>query len=169
MKFGDRAFRSKYPFLNPVVIIAFLIGVLQLFISHLTPDENKFWKTLTHEIGFALLVAVTIWLTFEFFSHAESEAIWEERIEKMSKNVFFGVFRRNFPPEFPKEANALVLASNFIRSGLHITYNIADESFIDRTGRTQSFVKLNAVLRCKVRNVGDNELSSRLQLDCLTR
>ena len=57
-QFGPLVFRSKYPFLNPVVIIAFLIGVLQLFISHLTPDENKFWKTLTHEIGFALLVAV---------------------------------------------------------------------------------------------------------------
>jgi hypothetical protein len=110
---------------------------------------------LSHEVGFALLVAATIWTTFDWFSQAETDDQWTERIEKISKNVFFGVFKRNFPEEFIREANVLVLEQQFIRTGLHITYTISDESFANRQGVAQDFVKLNAIARFKVRNVAN--------------
>jgi hypothetical protein len=71
------------------------------------------------------------------------------------KNVFFGVFQRNFPPELVRQANTLLLDQVFIRFGLNITYTIADGTYISRTGQQQKFVRLMAVARYKVKNVGN--------------
>ena len=47
--------------LNRNAMIAALLGAVLLMVSYFGVPENSFWHNLTHEIGFALLVAVTIW------------------------------------------------------------------------------------------------------------
>jgi hypothetical protein len=147
--------RGSMSIFNSNAIIALLAGALLLAISYFVVPENSFLRDLSHEIGFALLVAVTIWITFEFFNQVESDDQWNARIEVIAKNVFFGVFKRNFPPDFIKEANILVLEHQFIRSGMHLTYSLADQTYQDRSGRTREFVKVSAVARCKVKNIGN--------------
>ncbi|HEX3431159.1 MAG TPA: hypothetical protein VHT03_09750 [Rhizomicrobium sp.] len=141
--------------LSANLIIAILIGVILLMTSYAYFPKEGFWHSLTHELGFALVVASTIWIAFEFFSHAETEEHWNERIEKISKNVFFGVYKRNLPELFVREANVLVIDQQFIRSGLAVTYTISDSSYVSRTGETVSFVKMTAIARYKIKNVSD--------------
>jgi hypothetical protein len=137
--------------------IALLLGLLLLSVSYWGVSDYVFWRDLTHEIGFALVVAVTIWSTYEFFTQSETEDQWNNRIETITRNVFFGVFKRNFPTDFIKEANVLVLDQVFIREDLHVSYTISDGQYADRTGAAQTFVKLNAVARYKVSNVGNKK------------
>jgi hypothetical protein len=147
--------KKHFPFFNKNAVIAAILGVLLLVISYFGVPDKPFWHDFSHEIGFALVVAVTIWVTFEFFNQVETDEHWNERIEVIAKNVFFGVFKRNFPPEFIKEANILVLEHQFIRSGMHLTYSLIDKTFKDRNGVTKDFVKLSAVARCKMKNIGN--------------
>jgi hypothetical protein len=136
-------------------VVALLLGLLLLAVSYWGAQGYPFLRDATHEIGFALIVAVTIWTTYEFFTQAETEDQWNNRIETITRNVFFGVFKRNFPSDFIKEANVLVLDQTFMREDLHVIYTISDANYTDRSGRQRTFVKLNAVARYKVFNVGN--------------
>jgi hypothetical protein len=89
----------------------------------------------------------------EYVSQSETEEHWINRIEKISKNVFLGVFRRNLPEKFIEEATLLVLNHTFIRSDMHITYTLIDEQFTNRSGELQKFVRLNAIARSKIKNI----------------
>jgi hypothetical protein len=145
--------------LNPQAIIALSIAIALLTFSHMATKEFVHYRSIAHEVGFALLVAVIIWGSFELFEQAKSDEEWNQRIEKIARNVFFGVFKRNFPEEFIKEANILVLDHAFIRSGLNVTYTIVDDAYTDRAGQSQRFVKLYAIARYKVKNVGNTKAS----------
>jgi hypothetical protein len=142
---------------NANAIIAFLLSIVLLTFSHWAPKEYDTYRSVAHEIGFALLVAVTIWAAFELFEQAKTDDEWQDRIEKIARNVFFGVFKRNFPEDFIKEANILVLDHTFIRSGLNVTYTISDSSYVDRAGQRQAFVMLYSFARYKVKNVGNTK------------
>jgi hypothetical protein len=158
--------RRRIPFANINTVIALLLAFLLLASSYwaLDEDAHPFWHDLTHEIGFALIVAITIWGTYEFFTQAESEEQWNERIENITRNVFLGVLKRNFPSAFIAEANLLVLEHTFIRSDLHVTYTMSDGVYKDRAGKDQTFVKLNAVARFKVKNVGNKKETLPIQI-----
>lgn len=134
---------------------ALAVAVALLVISFYAVDHETFMGFLVREFGLALLVAVFIWVIFEVFVHEQNDEVWAQRAELIAKNVFFGVFKRNFPSDFIREANILVLDHTFIRSGLNVTYTISDECFTGRAGDTQDFVKLRALARFKVRNVGN--------------
>ena len=112
-------------------------------VAHLDDLEGTFWRDLFHEIGFALIVAVVIWTIFEFFTRAEHEKRWAQHTQDIAKGVFFGVFRRNFPDEYIKEAHNLVLDHRFIRFGLNVTYTLVDDTFTNRAGNPQKFVRLH--------------------------
>lgn len=143
--------------LNTNALIAVLLGFILLTWSYLGLVAYPILQAASHEIGFALLVAVTIWGAFELFEQAKTDDEWNARIEKIARNVFFGVFKRNFPEEFIKEANILVLDHTFIRSGLNVTYTMSDSTYVDRIGQQQPFVTLHAIARHKVKNVGNTK------------
>jgi len=147
---------GRVRFFNQNALIAGLLGVLLLVVSYWVCPPDSFWRDITHEIGFALLVAVIIWTTFEFFSRAESEDRWNKRIEQIALAVFNGVFKRNFPEAYIREANALVLDHTFIRSSMNVTYTIEDATYQSRAGAPQRFVKLYALARHSVKNVGNS-------------
>jgi hypothetical protein len=73
----------------------------------------------------------------------------------IARNVFFGVFRRNFPAEFIAEANILVLEHSFIRTGTNVTYILRDYLYKDRYGKDRTFVNVLATLRFKLRNIAN--------------
>jgi hypothetical protein len=137
-------------FLNANAIIALAVAVALLTFSHWASHDYAPYRSLAREIGFALLVAVTIWGAFELFEQAKTDDEWNERIEKIARNVFFGVFKRNFPEEFIKEANILVLDHTFIRSGLNVTYTISDGSYT-AIGRAPRLLKAqsDSLFRCR--------------------
>jgi hypothetical protein len=155
MTFLDEEKGGKVPFINQNAVIASLLGVLLLVVSYWVCEKDSFWRDTTHEIGFALLVAVVIWTTFEFFSRADTEDRWNKRIEQTARAVFFGVFKRNFPDEYIQEANALVLDHTFIRSGMSVTYTLEDGTYESRYKTIRKYVKLYAVARHEVKNVGN--------------
>lgn len=88
----------------------------------------------------------------------QSDTQWNERIERISKNVFFGVYKRNLPDGFIREANTLVIDQKFVRSSLYFTYTIADANYKSRDDIPidMPFVKLSAVARYKIKNVSDS-------------
>jgi hypothetical protein len=143
--------------ITPRLAIAFLASLVLLIGPHIYPlSEHPDIGNVVHEIGFALLVAIFVWGVFEFFSHAETEDHWNDRIEKITKNVFFGVFRRNFPEGLIREATILLLDHTFLRKGLDVTYTLMDGSYNDREGRQQTFVKLSAITRFKIVNISNS-------------
>lgn len=128
-------------------IVALLLGLLLLAVSYWRVVEYPFWRDLTHEVGFALIVAVTIWSTYEFFTQSETEEQCNKRIETITRNVFFGVSKRNFPSDFIKEANVLVLDQTFMREDLHVSYTISDGEYRDRAGTCRTLSGLMPVAR----------------------
>lgn len=165
MGFREQEFHRPRPALvTSNLIIAIIIAFLLILLSSTVLHDIPIIKDLFHETGFALLVAVTIWGTFEFFKHEESEEQWNARIEKIARNVFLGVFRRNFPPEFIKEANLLVLDHSFIRKGLHLTYTLQDDTYTDRAGHPQRYIRFTAIARFTIQNISDKRTSFPVQI-----
>jgi len=157
---------SAMSFLNLRTVGTFVIGIAFLVIANSdiliatdpqhVDQQKTLLRALLHEVGFALLVALIIWIMFEYFSHAASEEKWNDRIEKVAKNVFFGVFKRNFPPELIHEANRLLLEQNFIRGACHFSYTLRDDKFTKDDGSEGQFVRLEAVVRFRVRNISSS-------------
>jgi hypothetical protein len=145
-------------------VVAFLLGCILLLISYHLTVEQEFWKDSTHEIGFALIVAVCIWGVFEFFAQSQREEQWIRRIEAMSKNVFMGVFRRNLPEKMIKEATLLLLEHDFVRRDAHITYTITDHEYKARDNILRKFVKLNSTARFKVKNVSEEKKNYEVRI-----
>lgn len=138
---------------NPNAIIALLIGILLIVMSYNVKDQHGFFHSLTHEIGFAFLVSVIIWMTFEVFTSTQTETEWENRIENITKSVFFGVLRKNLPERYMKEVNSLILDSGFIRSGLRITYTLHDKKYTDRDGAERRYVRVETTAFYKLKNI----------------
>jgi hypothetical protein len=136
--------------------LAFLASLILIILPQL-PALSRYNGTVQflHEVGFALLVAIFVWSIFEVFSQAQTEDYWNDRIEKITRNVFFGVFRRNFPDGLIKEANILLLDHTFLRKGLDVTYTLMDGSYVDRDGVAQTFVKLSAITRFRIINISN--------------
>jgi hypothetical protein len=159
---SSRDERPKFKFTNAT--IAALSGLVLLLLAHVGSDETEFVRAVIREIGFALIVAVIIWFCFEVFSQYDSDEHWNNRIELITKNVFFGVFRRNFPPEFIREANILVLEHTFIRSATNVTYTLEDVFYTNRFGKNQTFVKLSSILRFKQKNISNTSKPCELKI-----
>ena len=108
----------------PVTAVAALFGVGLIVTSVIVSNIPFFEKIpfsellekLLHEVGFALVVAAVIWIVFESFSSAQTEEQWNQRLDRISKDVFHGVLGRNLPQDLIKTAFDLVLTQNFIRS-----------------------------------------------------
>ena len=109
--------------------VAFLLGAVLIIASHAVPA----WAAaLLHETGFALLVAVIIWVTFDYFSRPEREEVWQRRIEQITGQALYGALRRRFPKELLAEANSLVLSQVFVRRNLTLEYVLEDDTYTDR-------------------------------------
>jgi hypothetical protein len=133
--------------------LAAACGVILLLGRHLIP--YPWLEDLAHETGFALLVAVFIWLIFEYFSRTDEESKWRTRIEQITGEVFYGVLRRNLPKELLNEANALILNQVFVRKALNLEYILEDDTYADEQGHQIPYVKVIATLRYIMSNVTD--------------
>ena len=144
------------------VIVSFALSGILLLISYcaLGPPTQAdgepllFWRTSTHEAGFAFAVSALIWVCFEFYKSTQEDDHWNHRIEEISKSVFFGVWKRNFPKPLIDAAGSLILDQKFIRTDLHLTYTVMDET-VSINGAPTQFVKLNAIATCVVKNVSN--------------
>ncbi|OJU11361.1 MAG: hypothetical protein BGN85_12570 [Alphaproteobacteria bacterium 64-11] len=153
---------KRNPFSFPLIAtlllsVVFLLTSYSLLGPPTASDSVRldFLRVATHEIGFAFVVSSLIWVCFEFYKATQDDDHWNERIERISKNVFFGVWKKNFPDDLIRAAGRLILDQTFIRSGLHITYTIMDDEYEGAGGRVP-FVKLNAVATSRLRNVSND-------------
>lgn len=121
-------------------------------------------RVLLHEVGFALLVALIIWALFELFTNAEIEEQWNQRIERITRNVFFGVWRRNLPEAVIREAHLLLLEQRFIRLDLVVNYVLSDDTYDDESGIAQPYVRLEAVARYRMKNIGNTAVPMAVQI-----
>jgi hypothetical protein len=144
------------------VLLAIFAGTVLIILHYVLcgNDSIKFalkevFNILLLEGGVSLYVASIVWLVFEYVSHTELNDHWNRRIEVMSRRVFWGAFRKDFPETLIKEASTLFIDQNFIRSGLNLTYTICDQNYVDRFGNDMVFVRLNTVARYKIRNISN--------------
>jgi len=146
-----------------VAVVAFVIGIGLLMLAHSDVlistqpghinEQKSLFRSLLHEAGFACLVAVLIWLVWEIFHQMETEDQWNARIERIAKSVFFGVFKRNLPDQLIQEANFLLLEQKFVRTGYNATFNLIDDQFERANGQLEPFVRFDAIVRYKVKNI----------------
>lgn len=129
------------------------IGLALVLVAELVDYSTNIQK-LVHEVGFAIVVAVVVWIIFEQLSHARSDAIWRGRMEQINQNVFYGVLGRRLPSALIGTANELILTRDFIRSGLRIEYELKSDSCVDSLGNRIPFVEVTAVITYALRNVG---------------
>jgi hypothetical protein len=148
----------RVPWAVIAAVIAILLGAVLLLLSyHVLPaEEYPFLHDFTHEVGFALLVAVVIFFAFQVFSEAETDERWIARIESMSRNVFLGVFKRNLPKEYIEEALRLVVEHTFVRLSVNFTYTLADAQYKNRSGQDENFVLFHSVARYKMKNITES-------------
>jgi hypothetical protein len=117
---------------------------------------------LLKEIGTALIVAVFVWAFFEVASRRQQEERIDARIERITKNVFFGVFRRDLPRGLIDEASVLILEANIIRKDFVITYTISDDMYQEDNGVDILFISLRAVAQFTLKNIGTAECKTMI-------
>jgi hypothetical protein len=148
-------------------ILACLIGVVLVLITaavvepvKVIPDPTiravlEVLREFIREIGFALVVAVIIWSVFEYFAREENEALWKQRVEEITTNVFYAMHRRNFPTNYITVANDIILKPSFIRSGWFLHYSLRDSTF-KHNGTSIDFVEVTCVSHFEVTNIDEN-------------
>jgi hypothetical protein len=95
-------------------------------------------------------------MLFEVASRRRQEKRIDERIERITKNVFLGVFRRELPDKLMDEASLLILEANFIRKGFIVNYTISDGMYKTPDGRDMPFIMLRAVTEFILRNISSD-------------
>lgn len=132
--------------------LAFVAGLGLILAS---PHLPSWAGDLLHELGFALVVAVVIWLTFHTLSRREDEERWRRRIERVRSDVVSGVLRRDLPKGLLLEVNRLALDQAFILRNLTLEYVLADDSYANPGGASVPCVTVSAALRFTVVNISD--------------
>jgi hypothetical protein len=148
-------------------IATFLFGTMLVFLSYYLDNVRRYNSTSTdnsafeiaiialREIGFALVVAVIIWLVFEYFARAENEAMWRERVLEITSNVFYAVHGVSLPADYISFANEVILSAKLIRKGWDVHYVLRDSTFKDES-TTINFVELTCVSRYKIVNISNS-------------
>lgn len=134
---------------QPVVLLA--LGLLFIPGSQGLSEYPTF-SLLMKESGFALLVSVFVWLSFEFASNKKQERRIDDRIERITKNVFAGVFRRDLPEGLIDEASLIVLEAKVIRRDFQVIYTLSDDTYIKANGTAAPYVSLRAVSSFVLKN-----------------
>lgn len=111
--------------------------------------------TALHEIGFALLVSLIVWHLFEAQLSQEAESAWDGRIDRMTKNVFNAVLRKDLPKALLDETNNLVLNSSLIRESFSVTYTLRDENI--GVKNCTDCVLVDAVVEFSMRNISTDK------------
>lgn len=134
-------------------------GMALLLTAHLVVvDKEAVLFLLLHEIGFALIVSLVVWAMFEAQLSHEAEATWDRRIERVTKNVFQAVLRKDLPKELLDEANNLVLNSRLTRNAFTVTYTLADAQFEIGPGKNRDCVVVDALMEFTMHNVSTEEV-----------
>lgn len=140
-------------------------GLSLLFLAHLwLKDKESVSFLLAHEIGFALIVSLVVWALFEAQLSHEAEATWDQRIERVTKNVFQAVLRKDLPKALLDEANNLILNSSLIRDSFTVTYTLRDAQFESGSEGTVDCVLVEAVMEFTMRNVSTEDHSWPVKL-----
>lgn len=133
-------------------VLALALGLVAIFVSDAV-GSPAWVKLLLKDVGFALLVAVFVWGFFEVAYRQKQDVRLDERIERITKNVFFGVFRRDLPGALIDEASMLVLEAKIVREKFSVHYTLSDGNYQGADGSQHPFVRLRAVSSFVLRNV----------------
>lgn len=153
---SDKAHRTNRVLRILVIIFA---GMSLLFIAHLIiKDKETILFLLAHEVGFALIVSLVVWALFEAQLSQEAEKTWDQRVERVTQNVFQAVLRKDLPKELLDEANNLVLNTSLIRSGFTVTYTLSDTCFELEPGTDVECVVLEALMEFTMQNVSTDDV-----------
>ena len=149
---------------NRAIIVA-LLGLVLVLGSGYVPEASLFYPIakLGHEIGFALIVAITAWLTFEYFARSETEEMWRARISEITENVFYAVHRRRLAPEYIAMANELILTPKFLRREWRIEVDLSDGVYVKK-GRQTPCVLLSTTNFYKIENVTETTQTFALKI-----
>lgn len=137
-------------------VVAFLLGIVLILVSSNLATDSVY-RILFKETGFALLVAVFVWAFFEVVSHKKQERRLGTLIERITRNVFFGVFRRDLPSELLDETSLLVLEASVIRKNFDVTYTLIDAVYKLQDGSSVPFVRLRAITHYTLENVSRDD------------
>lgn len=141
--------------------LVLVVAIAMLTISETVAHGYVFWEPATHEIGFALLVSFIVWSMFEFHRSQEAESEWSERIDRISKNVFFEVLGKDVPRELLNEARG-ALDTSVLRTNWNVTYTLRDATFEVSPGNQAECVLLVAVMACEMRNISQEPAQVRM-------
>ncbi|MDP5279937.1 hypothetical protein Q9Q95_13460 [Sphingomonas sp. DG1-23] len=146
----------KKGYLTRIILLVLAASLLLLLSKYVFP--TGLMHVGTHEVGFALIVSLVVWSLFEAQLSQEAEATWDARIERVTKNVFQAVLRRDLPKELLDEANNLVLNSSLMRQGFTVTYTLMDDKFCPAGGDELDCVLVEAIMEFTMRNVSTDTI-----------
>lgn len=133
------------------VLVALAVGITSHWAS-LSFTPGTLIQSLLSEIGTALIVAVFVWGVFELASSRKQEERIDQRIERITKNVFFGVFRKDLPEGLINETSLLVLEANILRKNFFVNYTLTDEHY-EADGQQMPYVSLRAIAQFTLKNI----------------
>jgi hypothetical protein len=143
------------------LLLVFLTGyaaqIVELVSAPIFKSALGVLNDFIREVGFALVVAVIIWTVFEYFARAENDAMWKERTEELSENIFYGLHRRRLPRAYFNLANEVVLSPVFVRTGWQIHYLLRDANDVP-------FVIVSCTTRYEITNITDEIQAFPLQI-----
>jgi hypothetical protein len=161
----DDLSKPVWKIVNVRSAVALVLGLLLLFAANsgvifsTAPrhvDEQKtLFLLMVQEVGFALIVALVIWAAWEVFKQAETEEQWNKHIDRISRSVFFGVLKRNFPEGLVDEARQLVFEKDFVRMGSNHLFTLRDDTYQQDDGQPAACVLVEVLHRFKIKNVAN--------------
>ncbi|MEA2896098.1 MAG: hypothetical protein QOJ84_1713 [Bradyrhizobium sp.] len=144
---------------------ALVLGLVLLFLAnsgvifstapHHVVEQKTLLLRVVQEVGFALIVALVIWAAWEVFKQAETEEQWNKHIDRVSRSVFFGVLKRNFPEGLVDEARQLVFEKDFVRMGSSHLFTLRDDTYQLDDGQQAACVLVEVLHRFKIKNVAN--------------
>jgi len=147
--------KSGFPWWTGFIL---LFATVLISISYQISTDG-FWKDITHEVGFALLISFLIWSLFELQRATLTEKEWGKRIESVTKNVFYAVLQKQLPKELLETTQDLVLSATFIRTNFLIHYVLSDASYKESDDKTTNCILMTAIVSYKLTNVSTKPAS----------
>lgn len=118
------------------------------------PEAHTILTRIMRELGFALLVAVSVWVIFELNLRLQADKEFSNRLERVAENVFAGALGANLPQSYVREVMRVAIQVSMMRKSFAAHYTLRDAVARTADGSDLPYVELIADLSFHVQNLG---------------
>ncbi|MEJ8858699.1 hypothetical protein WKW79_29285 [Variovorax robiniae] len=128
------------------------------------PQPDPFLKVFLKELGFALIIAGLLAVTFEYLTKSKHQEAADRLVAKINVDLFHAVLGRDIPPSLYAHLKKCALSADIFRTGFRVFFTLGTAG-PDRDNPDESkYIRLSEETQYRIRNISNVVQNFRLTM-----